>query len=64
MDYAVRFVLRNLVIQKNFDKFQDSRIFHDFRGNGRLVTPKDKIFTRILGVMKLLKLSSFKINWT
>ena len=26
--------------------------FHDFRGNDYLVTPKDEIFMRILGVKK------------
>ena len=44
MNFNVGFVLRNLVTQKIFIEFRDSRIFHDFRGNGRLVTPRDEIF--------------------
>ena len=39
---------RNLVTQKNFVKFQDSRNFHVFQGDERLVNPKNNIFEKIL----------------
>ena len=53
MDFTVGFVLRNLVTQKKFVKFRDSRIFfNDFRGNVRLVTHREEIYMRILGVSK------------
>ena len=39
MDSTVGFVSRNLVTQKNFVKFLDSRIFTFFWGDGCLVTP-------------------------
>ena len=49
-DFTVGFVLRNVVTHKIFVEFRDSKIFfHDFRGNGHLVTPRDVIFYENLG---------------
>ena len=54
MDFTVGFLSQNLVTQKIFIEFPDNWnfFFHDFRGNGCLVTPRDEIFMRILGVRK------------
>ena len=52
MDFTVGFFSQNLVTQKILVEFRDIRIFHDFQGNGHLVTPRDEILMRILGVRK------------
>ena len=41
-----------IVTQEIFVEFRDNRIFHDFRGNVFIVTPRDAIFRRISGVRK------------
>ena len=52
MDFTVGFVSQNLVTQKDFVEFRDSRIFVISLGRRLFSDPEDEIFTRISGVKK------------
>ena len=52
MDFTIGFVSRNIVTQKHFVEFRDSRIFMISLGGWLFSDPGDEIFKRILEVRK------------
>ena len=60
MDFTVRIISRNLIIQVNFVEFRNSRIFTNFEKMGIDWTPK----TSFLEKFQNFKEYSFKIDET
>ena len=52
MDFTVGFVSRNLVTQKNFIEFLDSRIFSIFGASGVRWTPKTEFLRKKISKVK------------
>ena len=55
MEIRIGIVSRNLVTYANFVEFRNSRIFHEFREDGRQVDLENGIFRKISKNVKFLK---------